>query len=97
MTGEVSRAKQRKTVTKAKNAKSTENGVNGTNGTNVSQNNKTSQASTGSSKTSLFIRLIFYTLLSVFVVVATLVSIDYRAGHLKEAYETNIPPEVSRR
>jgi hypothetical protein len=92
MTGEISRAKQRKTVTKAKSAKSSENGVNGINGSNVSQNNK---PSTGSSKTSLFIRLIFYTLLSVFVVVATLVSLDYRAGHLKEAYETNIPPAVS--
>ena len=50
--------------------------------------------------------LVFYSLLSIFVVVATLVSIDYKTGLIKETYnthaplikdtyDTHVPPEVS--
>ena len=95
MSGEVSRARQRKAVSKAKSEKSNANGENKVNGSDIFKNGKTSKELKGSSKTSLLIRLIFYTLLSTFVVVATLVSIDYRSGFLKEAYENNIPQEVS--
>ena len=38
-------------------------------------------------------KLIFFLLLSVFCVVATVIFVDYKPGQLKEAY-SNIPPEV---
>ena len=91
MSGEVSRAKQRKAVAKASNS-----AVNGN--TKSGSSKKVVQNGTDSSikpsKASFCVRFVFYTLLSTFVVVATLISIDYRAGHLKEAYQTNIPKEV---
>merc|ERR1711963_883996 len=39
------------------------------------------------------VKLIFFLLLSVFCVVATVIFVDYKPGQLKEAY-ANIPPEV---
>merc|ERR1711881_700712 len=39
------------------------------------------------------VKLIFFTLLAVFCVVATVIYIDYKPGQLKEAYG-NIPPEI---
>ena len=105
MSGEVSRAKQRKTRTSAKAAK--ENSGNGVNASDVFENGKTSKStSTGASKTSFCARFVFYSLLSIFVVVATLVSIDYKTGLIKETYnthaplikdtyDTHVPPEVS--
>ena len=90
MSGEVSRAKQRKAAAK------TQNGSN-KNGSSTSKANipNGKGETIKSSNSSFCVRLIFYSLLSIFVVVATLISIDYRAGHLKEAYQTNIPEEVS--
>ena len=89
MSGEVSRAKQRKAATKTQNNSNK-------NGSSASKSNLVNgkQNSIKPSTSSLCVRLIFYTLLSIFVVVATLISMDYRAGHLKEAYQTNIPKEV---
>ena len=104
MSGEVSRAKQRKTRTSQKAGK--ENDENGVNASDVFENGKTSKlTSTGASKTSYAVRLVFYSLLSIFVVVATLVSIDYKTGLIKETYnthapfikdtyDTHVPPEV---
>ena len=105
MSGEVSRAKQRKTRTSAKAAK--ENGENGVNASDVFENGKTSKSkSTGASITGYAVRLVFYSLLSISVVVATLVSIDYKTGLIKDTYnthaplikdtyDTHVPPEVS--
>lgn len=107
MSGEVSRAKQRKTRTSAKAAK--ENGENGVNASDVFENGKTSKStSTGASITGYAVRLVFYSLLSIFVVVATLVSIDYKTGLIKETYNTHsplikdtynthVPPEIRQR
>ena len=39
------------------------------------------------------VKLIFFLLLSVFCVVATVIFVDYKPGQLKDAY-ANIPPEV---
>merc|ERR1711963_1008544 len=39
------------------------------------------------------VKLIFFLLLSVFCVVATVIFVDYKPGQLKEAY-ANIPPDV---
>jgi len=39
------------------------------------------------------VKLIFFILLAVFCVVATVVYVDYKPGQLKEAY-SNIPPEI---
>ena len=105
MSGEVSCAKQRKTRTSAKAAK--ENGENGVNASDVFENGKTSNStSTGASITGYAVRLVFYSLLSISVVVATLVSIDYKTGLIKDTYnthaplikdtyDTHVPPEVS--
>ena len=89
MSGEVSRAKQRKAANKTQNNSNK-------NGSSASKSNLVNgkQHPIKPSTSSLCVRLIFYTLLSIFVVVATLISMDYRAGHLKEAYQTNIPKEV---
>ena len=89
MSGEVSRTKQRKAATKTQNSSNK-------NGSSASKSNllKGKQQSIKPSTSSLCVRLLFYTLLSIFVVIATLISIDYRAGHLKQAYQTNIPKEV---
>ena len=94
MSGVVSRTKQRNTAGKGKSVKSKENGENGVNVSDILKNGKPTKSSSGPSKTSFLVRLMFYTILSIFVVVATLISIDYRSGYLKEAYETNIPTEV---
>ena len=91
MSGEVSRAKQRKAAAKTQTSSSKDNNKNGSS-KQIILNGK--ERSVKPSKTSFCVKLIFYTLLSIFVVVATLISIDYRAGHLKEAYQTNIPVEV---
>ena len=90
-----SRVKQRKNVGKGKSTKSKENGENGVKVFENGNNGSRKPPNIKSSKTSFVVKTIFYLLLSVFVVVATLISIDYRTGHLKEAYETNIPPKVS--
>ena len=95
MSVDASRVKTRKNMPKGKSAKSKDNDENGVKSEDVIKNGKSSAVKPTSSKTSFFVKSIFYTLLSTFVVVATLVSIDYRTGHLKKAYETNIPPEVS--
>ena len=39
------------------------------------------------------VKLIFFILLAVFCVVATVIYVDYKPGQLKEAYG-NIPPEI---
>ena len=97
MPGDVSSVKLRKSTAKGKTAKSKENGINGVKAANGLKNGKSSavKPTLGSSKTSLLVKSMFYTLLSIFVIIATLVSIDYRTGHLSKAYETNIPTEVS--
>ena len=41
------------------------------------------------------VKMIFSLLLSIFIVIATVIYVDYKPGQLKQAYESmNIPPEV---
>jgi hypothetical protein len=48
-----------------------------------------------SSSSGLCVKTVFFMLLSTFTLVATLVYLDYQPGQLKEAYDSQVPPEVS--
>ena len=90
------RAKGRKNTAKAKNVKSKETEENG--GTSDVKNGHLQAVKpppVASSKATFLVKSTFYILVSIFVVVATVVSIDYKTGQLKEAYQTKVPLEVS--
>ena len=44
--------------------------------------------------TSGCVKLIFFLLLSVFLLMSTVIYVDYKPGTLQEAYKTNVPEEV---
>ena len=90
------RAKQRKNIAKGKNVKAKETEENG--GMTDVKNGHLKAVKpppVASSKVGFLVKSTFYVILSTFVVVATVVSIDYKTGQLREAYQTNVPPEVS--
>ena len=90
------RAKQRKNIAKGKNGKAKETEENG--GMSDVKNGHLKAVKpppVATSKVGFLVKSTFYILVSTFVVVATVMSIDYKTGQLKEAYQTNVPPEVS--
>ena len=93
MSGDISRAKQRKAgaggrgASKAK-LKADENG-------SKSRLRKEMNGSSAPGGASLITKLVFYLLLAALGVSLTVVYVDYQPGQLKGAYEKYIPPEVT--
>jgi len=55
---------------------------------------KSKQQYKQSSSSGFCVKSAFFMLLSTFILVGTLIYFDYQPGQLKEAYTTQLPPEV---
>jgi len=89
MSGDISRAKQRKAVKKA----SPDGASNGSGGGGGRKGVKVVESGSAGG-TSIVTKLVFWSLLTSLGVALTLVYVDYQPGQLKAAYQKYIPPEV---
>ena len=62
---------------------------------NGSKARKSKPYKSGGSSSGFCVKTIFFLLLSTFTLIATVVYIDYQPGQLKEAYLSQVPPEVN--